>query len=286
MDPSLLSNSQASNTKAAVFLVLTKRHPLSLTEIFQNVQENFREKITYQGVRKVVLSLEKAGVISKDSSSKFAISQKWIEMQKEETRELDLRYWVGKKRLPSELAVGESETYEFFGPKVIPYYWVFEEADKIRPARSGAGKTDKEKSLVCCQNMWPLAYMSPKEQAIVNSVLARNGGFALCKGDTEVDRHFAEFFKKTGMLPKTGAKLKFDYDILACKGFIFELKLEKKAMADWTKIYRLRKPMAQKMAELGKSVSAKRRMKIIARHDPEACSALVKWAEKEFEINK
>ncbi len=278
MDPSLLSDPQASNTKAAVFLVLTKRHPLSLTEIFENVRDNFPKEITYQGVRKAVLSLVKTGVIEKDSAGRYAISKKWIEMQKAETRELDMRYWVGQKKLPSELAQGESETYEFFGPKVIPYYWIFEEADKISPGdRSG-----KEKSLVCCQNMWPLSYMSPKEQAIVTAVLAKNGGFVLCKGNTEVDRHFAEFFKKIRMLPKTGAKLKFDYDILACRGFVFELRLEKKAMADWTKIYRLKMPMAQKMAELAKSVAAKRRMKIVARNDPGACSALIKWVEKEF----
>jgi hypothetical protein len=279
VDPSLLSESKSSNTKAAVFLVLTKRHPQSVAEIFENVRENFPKKITYQGVRKVVLSLANAGVIKRSSEGKYAISMEWIAKQKVETRELDVRYWVGQKRLPFELEIGESETYDFVGPKAIPYYWVFEEANKIQP---DAKAPKKEKALVCCQNMWPLAYMSPKETAIVSAVLGKNGGFVLCKGDTEVDRYFAEFFKGNNMLPQTGAKLKFDYDILACNGYIFELKLEKKAMADWTGIYRLKKPMAQKMAELGKSVSAKRRMKIIARHDPEACTALVKWAEKEI----
>ena len=278
MDPSLLSDSKSTNTKAAVFLVLTKRHPLSVAEIFQNVRENYRQKITYQGVRKVVLSLAKAGVIAKDSSGKYAISQKWIAKQKEDTRELDVRYWVGQKKLPSELAQGESETYEFVGPKAIPYYWIFEEANKIRPG-NGAGK---QKAVVCCQNMWPLSYIAPKEQAIVTAVLAKNGGFVLCKGHTDVDNHFAEFFKKLGMFPQAGAKLKTDYDILACKGFVFELKLEKKAMADWTAIYRLRKPMAQKMAELGKSVSAKRRMKIVVRHDTKACLEILSWAKNEF----
>ena len=280
MDPTLLSDPQSPNTKAAVFLVLTKRHPLSVTEIFQNVHENFRENITYQGVRKVVLSLANAGVISKDSEGKYAISQKWIALQKEETRELDVRYWVGKKKLPSELAVGESETYDFVGPKALPYYWIFEEAKKISPGSA------KAKSVIVCQNMWPVSYITPKEQAIIAAVLAKNGGFVLCKGDTEVDRHFAEFFKKMGMLPRTGAKLKTDYDILACNGYVFELRLEKKAMAGWTKIYRMRKPMPQKMAELGRSVSAKRRMEIVARNDPEACSALVRWAESEFEARQ
>jgi len=273
MDPVLLFDSKKPNTKAAVFLVLTKRHPLSVAEIFQNVQENFRQKITYQGVRKVVLHLAGEAVISKDSSGKYAISQKWIAKQKEDTRELDVRYWVGRKKLPSELAEGESETYDFFGPKALPYYWIFEEAKKIRP--------DKHKSVIVCQNMWPVSYITPKEQAVIAAVLAKKGGFALCHGDTEIDRHFAEFLKKMNIAPKTGVKLKWDYDILACDGFVYELRLEKKAMADWTAIYRLRKPMAQKMAELGKSVSAKRRMKIVVRHDPEACSALVKWAENQ-----
>ena len=274
MDPSLLSDSQASNTKAAVFLVLTKRHPLSVAEIFQNVRENYRQKITYHGVRKVVLSLKKAGVISKDSSGKFAISQEWIALQKEETRELDMRYWVGDKRLPSELALGETEEYDFFGPKALPYYWIFEEAKKIRP--------DRQKSVIVCQNMWPVSYITPKEQAVIAAVLAKKGGFAFCRGDTEIDRHFAEFLKKLNIAPKTGVKLKWDYDILACDGFVYELRLEKKAMADWTRIYRSKLPMAQKMAELGKSVSAKRRMKIVVRHDPKACSALIRWAENEF----
>ncbi|GEM_PF-1824711 len=274
VDPSLLSDSKTPNTKAAVFLVLTKRHPLSVAEIFQNVRENFRQKITYQGVRKVVLLLAKAGVIEKDSENRYAISQKWIEMQKEETRELDMRYWVGQKRLPSELEEGESETYDFFGPKALPYYWIFEEAKKIRP--------DRQKSVIVCQNMWPVSYITPKEQAVIAAVLAKKGGFALCRGDTEIDRHFAEFLKKMNIAPKTGVKLKWDYDILACDGFVYELKLEKKAMADWTKIYRLKLPMAQKMAELGKSVSAKRRIKIVARHDPKACLELLSWAENEF----
>ena len=278
MDPSLLSESKSPNTKAAVFLVLTKRHPLSVAEIFQNVRENFRQKITYQGVRKVVLHLADGGVISKGSTGKYAISPEWIAKQKEDTRELDMRYWVGDKKLPSELALGECEEYDFFGPKALPYYWIFEEARKIRP--------DRQKAVIICQNMWPVSYITPKEQAVIAAVLAKKGGFALCRGDTEIDRHFAEFLKKMNIAPKTGVKLKWDFDILACDGFVYELQLEKKAMADWTRIYRSNLPMAQKMAELGKSVSAKRRMKIVVRHDPAACLEILSWAKNEFSRGK
>ena len=278
MDPALLSDSKTPNTKAAVFLVLTKRHPLTMAEVWQNVQDGLGKKITYQGVRKAVLLLENSGVLSKDAESKYAISQNWIAMQKEETRELDVRYWVGKKKLPSELAEGECEEYDFFGPKALPYYWVFEEAAKTRP--------DKEKSVIVCQNMWPVSFITPKEQAVIAGVLAKKGGFVLCKGDTEIDRHFAEFMKKMNLAVKTGAKLGWNYDILAVNGFLFELRLERKAMADWTAIYRSKKPMAQKMADLGKSVSAKRRMKIVVRHDPKACAEILEWAKKEFKPSR
>ena len=64
------------NVKDLVFTLLSVEQPLSIIELTKKIQKNYNIRITYQAVRKAVNTLEKQGVLGKESK-KYRIDKQY-----------------------------------------------------------------------------------------------------------------------------------------------------------------------------------------------------------------
>jgi len=75
--PVLRSAKGKASTGALIIEVLSNEDRCSLTQLHRQLFERFRYRISYQGVRKVVLGLVREGILKEDVAG-FRISRQWL----------------------------------------------------------------------------------------------------------------------------------------------------------------------------------------------------------------
>ena len=71
----ILNNPQS--TKDRVFIILSKKYPLSLIELKNQIRKTFKTEVSFQSVRKATLQLVKEKVLVKEGK-KFSFNKEWI----------------------------------------------------------------------------------------------------------------------------------------------------------------------------------------------------------------
>ena len=82
---------KTSSTKDQIINVLSNSWPLNAKEIYNKLQKEFGSELSYQGVHKTLIELEKNNILTHNGQG-YELSKQWISSSKDFFTELDYKY--------------------------------------------------------------------------------------------------------------------------------------------------------------------------------------------------
>lgn len=205
---------QKLGTKDQIISILSRRWPLNIKKIHNQLKKQYRSPTTYQAVHKAVLDLEKQRVLVKQEKeyqinikwlndiSRFASSVKENYLEREE-----LPIPEGIKHLPVE---GLINVLTFNTILEADYFVVNFET-----------KTDKIRVGHARHFWWALFYLQKSFDMRTKEVLNRTYG--LCRGDTILDRWCVNFENSIGMHSKTCPEIAGTCDLYVYDDYVIQV---------------------------------------------------------------
>jgi hypothetical protein len=216
-----LIKSGERNTKNLVIMVLAGEWPLTVQDLFNAIQENYDQKITYQGVRKAVLQLERQRILEKNSKGQYKISHEWAENINKFSEEIHITSTAAGGSDILSMPQYYSRAYEFEGKPAEAYYWAAMQLVKLWDA-----DTAKRKLVTCIQpHALPLTIVKNEEYCAVKKISTEGDHYIACPSNTPLDKLFVGVFTQIGAKTKTGCKVSKKCDLAAIKDYIIEIYL-------------------------------------------------------------
>ena len=157
------------NTKNLVIFILKERHPLSVQEIYNNLQENFEPDITYQAARKAILALLNQKIVSCHAEGKYELDRQWISRLNDFSRDLIVDYDPNKPVHFLDIKEGETKVVKFNTVMITPYYWFLDEVYRV-------SKQQRKKSefVAYFYGIWPITMVNKEEFQKLELVFQKN----------------------------------------------------------------------------------------------------------------
>ena len=199
-------NGKVNSTKNAVISVLADKWPLSAKQIFNESNERFNLNVSYQAIHKTIKALEEEQIIVK-SGSNYKLNEEWIEKAKDFSEQLSESY----SRKGSEPSLVFSSLYEVDR-------FLLNTMMEISP------KEDEKPFLGLHWNhFWIPLFLSIKEYNLIKENMPKFEVYALCRGNTSIDRWCGNFWGKRMVKHKTGVDVAAIADIVVYGDMIIEV---------------------------------------------------------------
>jgi len=261
-----LIKSGEKNTKNLIIMVLAGEWPLSVQDICNTIHDNYDPKITYQGIRKAVLLLEKQGVLQNEPAG-YKVNPKWAETAYDFYAELRENAkpssGIGLRRMPAYY----SRTYEFEGPAAEAYHW----AIKLHLKAFTEAPANRKDSTCIHVHMLPPILLKPEEFGVIKSFSEQGKHYIATPSNTKADKIFLDVFSEFGVKSKAGAKVPKDCDCFVVGDCLIETFCPKKMRNDVDKAYKKADKVDDKfLATIQKIyMSDRNRTKVVITNNPE-----------------
>jgi hypothetical protein len=184
------------NVKDLVFTILAKEYPLKIISLLNLIKKRYGKSVTFQAVRKAVLSLVEEGVLLEDEKG-FSINKKWIHEAKSSLEEI-YKNLTDKKVTPKNVdsIQGEISVFTFGSLSEMMSFWEEIIDDWFRNFKKG------DYNVNCWQgaHVWEGLLHLEKENKIMGQ-LKKKGirSYAISSGSTPLDRNIWKFYRKIGL---------------------------------------------------------------------------------------
>jgi hypothetical protein len=188
-----------SKLKDLVFTILTKEYPLKTIELTNLIRKRYGRSVTFQAVKKALRELEKETIVTKQEL-KYQINKKWVTACKKKLDELHTELTNPEEKPHSIDAIGSqvtvftfhtlNELMKFWEEIIDDWYNHFQRGDPNNNCWQGA-------------HIWEGLLHLDRERTLMGQ-LKKKGiqSYAICSGDTPLDRNIAKFYKEIGLTIK------------------------------------------------------------------------------------
>ncbi len=191
-----LFEGKPSSLKDKIFTVLVTKFPLSLIQILNALKDMYAVAPSFQAVRKAVLELVDAKVLSKNGKL-FSISKDWILGLSQYSTMLQKQYFMtSKTHGAKKIEIGPNVTVFSFSNLL--------DLDTFSNSiilEQFAKKTQKPKYMIYeAAHFWFVVVSLAQETALVKEILEKGVKiYYLCKRDTELDRWTIKHYQDIGI---------------------------------------------------------------------------------------
>ncbi len=183
--------SEPSTTKDRIAAILSAKHPLSLIELQHALVARFSVSVSFQAVRKAVLSLVSEGVLAKEGR-KFSFSREWILSLSKYAETLQRSYFAKGE---ADIGMGKDIT-EYRVTTLVDLDYLWNGAIKQAFADPYAPK----EITFAAEHFWFLIATLAQESGLMRELAAK--GVTLhyvCYGKTALDRWTVQLYRELGV---------------------------------------------------------------------------------------
>ncbi len=193
-----LLNKENNDVKDLVFTILTEEYPLKIIELTNFIKKRYGKSVTFQGVRKALMQLQKEGIVLKEGMG-FSLNKQWVQESKSFLDKLYLRLVEGETRSKNkkfDSIEGEVSVFTFDSVNEMMRAW--EELSDVWFKSFKKG----EYNVNCYQaaHSWEIL-LHPDIEAKLMSQAKQKGikSYILCTEKTPLDRNIVRFHDKIGV---------------------------------------------------------------------------------------
>jgi hypothetical protein len=213
-----------SSSTEAIVQVLSEEWPLSTKETYYRIKRISSIQISYQGIHKKLLELEKEGVIKKEEK-KWSINQDWLKQQINFLEEIDNKY-LGKS-LPLTQIDSTPKTHSFRTPMELARFVIDFALNCENP--------QKKPTVFKWWSLYPTFSLSEEEYKKMKKAILLSNLYIVGKNTTALDKSFEEEYKKLGANVKIGIDLPLNPDTLVVGDYVCHIYLPEKFRKSWKK---------------------------------------------------
>ncbi len=187
---------EREDVKNLAFSILTEEYPLSIAEVANRVRKRYGRSVTFQGVRKALLSLTDAGVLSKGEDG-FSVSREWVAEGKGFLDRLYLRLVAKEKPAKAFDSLGKDvSVFVFDSVNEMTRTWQ-EISDTFY---KGYRKGDCNVNCYQAAHSWEVLLHPDIEAKLMGGAVKRGiAAYILCSNDTPLDRSLVRFHERLGV---------------------------------------------------------------------------------------
>ncbi len=180
-------------TKDRVFVILSAKYPLSLTQLRNQIINSFDGSVSFQSVRKAVLQLVDEGVLVKDGK-KFSFSKDWIISFIKFGNILQKHYFSANKSR-SKIEIG-SDVTEYNLDSLLDLDFIWNGLIKKALEEEVAPKIITFKAT----HFWFLISTLAQETELIKSLLKKGVKlYYICYGKTALDEWTVNMYRQIGI---------------------------------------------------------------------------------------
>src|SRR3989344_5382857 len=183
------------NVKNLVFSILTTEYPLNLITLTNLIKKQYGRDVTFQAVRKAVLQLVGAGVLSR-TEKQFFINKEWVRESKGFIDNLYQKLNSKQSSKSTESIGGQVSVFTFNSLNEMMKFWQHLIDDWYK-------KFNKEEYAYNCYqaaHLWEGLLHSDNERLIMHQLKTKGiKSYILTTGNTPLDKQIVNFYKKIGI---------------------------------------------------------------------------------------
>ncbi|MBU2637843.1 MAG: hypothetical protein KJ955_02625 [Nanoarchaeota archaeon] len=191
-----------ASVKDYIISILTTDWPLTAKKLHSAIKKRYGKNVTYQAVYKAVKELLNENVLRQNNEG-YEISDDWVKKLHNFTEIVSSNYFTKQKTTAIE---GLKHARKEGDINVLTFETYFDTEKYLYYLQKHSIFTSKNK-VICmhhCHEWAPLFYLRAEYN---KAMAAKKQGikiYRLCRGDTEMDKWAAAFYRKNGYNIKTG----------------------------------------------------------------------------------
>src|SRR3989344_4896785 len=184
-----------NNVKNLVFSILTNEYPLNLITLNKLIKKQYGKEVTFQAVRKAVLQLVDARVLSR-TEKQFYINNEWVKESKANIDNLYQKLHSKQSSKSTESIGGEVSVFTFNSLNEMMKFWQNLIDDWYKKFKVG------EYPYNCYQaaHLWEGLLHSDNERTIMHQLKTKGvKSYILTTGNAPLDKQIVNFYRKIGI---------------------------------------------------------------------------------------
>lgn len=199
---------KGSTVKDAIIEILSEEFPLTIKKIYNIVERDYRKRVSYQAVYKVVHELLNKKVLVK-IRREYSLSGEYIER---------LSYFVERLKLKYEKEGGlfKELSEKNFTIKILnsQYEMALFIIDMLKNVRKG------DVIAIVWPTTWPPLTTPENIYSALKEIGKRAEAYCICGGDGFLDKQFAKRWRELGMNIKLGIKVNRMFDTFVLRDLV------------------------------------------------------------------
>jgi len=197
----------SKTTKGQILKLLSEEWPLTAKQIHNSIQRKYASTTSYQACHKALKEMQEDGVLSKENND-YKLNQEWIEKTKDFSENLHKKYAEKQTENPTITLPNLYEVDKFLLQILL----------QNLPEKG-------EKPFLGLQwcHFWIPLFLSVKEYKLMKEHFPKFELYAVCRGNTIIDKWCAQFWKTHTVKEKTGVECSSTADLVIFNDTVIEV---------------------------------------------------------------
>ena len=263
--------SSKKSTHDSIVSILSEKQPLTAKEIYNTLNREYGNGVSYQGIHKTVLQLVEERVIEKNDK-KYHLNEEWVKEVANFGKKLEQKFQMILKEIDDNGSVMLTfQSYIEFGRFLVnEFFYIF--------------PNPENKSCPCIWNhAYPLAGISKEEHDNFKKMFSRTEHTNICAQSTFLDKMTCDYLDKLGKKGVLNVRTSAKNDTFITGDYVMTVYLDPGWGKDLDEIYiRVKSEKDLDMQELFELASKKAGFKILIIKNREMAESLRKETSKYF----
>lgn len=272
------------NVKDLVFSILSKEYPLRIIDLMNFIRKRYGKSITFQAVRKAVLSLKSEGILI-NKENKYLIDKEWVRKSKEllETLSRELNRESAAPR-EIESIEGEISVFEFNSVNEMMKFWQDLIDDWSKNFKKGKDNINGYQAA----HAWEGLLHLDREKELM-SQLKKKGikSYILSTGNKALDKSIKKFYESIGinfLIDVSTSSFDKGYYVGTYSDMIIQTQYPENVVKDLDNFFKKNKSIKNfNLKELSDIVNRKNKIKLTVIKNLEMAKQINKSILKSFE---
>ena len=265
-----------SSTKNQIILVLSRKWPLTVKQVYSLMKKEFFTAVSYQAVHKVLLGLEKQKVVSRIGSA-WQLEQNWLQKQETFFQQAVQKYGGAKNRYLIEENFEGTQNFEFdsFSDLCV-------ETAKLLTSKN---LTQKAESFYCILEYgWCTIKFKFEHFGLIFGMLKKcpNARYIIRKKTRFGEWIWKQYRRAGGIGAPIGTKIKIQEDIFVQGDYIIQIKISNPGKKIIRKYWKKWKNIEDTFKDLGLKPEPKIECKVKITKNPELANFIKQELDKYF----
>ena len=209
---------KASSTKESIIEILSSQWPLSIRKIYFILKKNYNLAHGYQAVYKATQELITEGVLLREKEG-YVLNLTWIKEVHNKTEIIRVNYYSKKRTV-----LFDSKDSEAI--KVLVFKNWFDVEKYLYYFQKEQISNSKKNETICVHHAheWRPFFYLRAEYNWMNQLSSKGHKvYLLCSSASEIDKNYADFYKKMGAKVKIGEKCAETCEIMCFSDIVIQI---------------------------------------------------------------